>query len=93
LGQKARLLPLIATFSFLLAYLVAAALLFAVGQVFQFVISTHICNGTNGAIDGSLFQTLFNILAVAMLWVFWQSITEENWALPMSVTAPGANHH
>lgn len=54
-------------------------LLFAIGQVFDFVISTHICNGTNGKIDGALFETLFTLLAVVMVWVFWSSITEDDW--------------
>lgn len=60
-------------------YLVAAALLFAIGQIFDFVVSVHICNGTHGRIDGSLFETFFTLLAVAMIWVFWSSITEDDW--------------
>ncbi|KAI9850590.1 MAG: hypothetical protein M1824_003209 [Vezdaea acicularis] len=60
-------------------YLLGAALLFAIGQIFQFVISTHLCNKTSGGIDGALFETLFTLLAVVMIWVFWSSITEEDW--------------
>lgn len=60
-------------------WLVAAAILFAIGQVFQYVISVHICNPTNGAIDGNFFQALFNVLSVVMIWVFWSSITEDDW--------------
>ncbi|KAI9665308.1 MAG: hypothetical protein M1831_001745 [Alyxoria varia] len=60
-------------------WLVSAALLFILGQVFDFVISTHICNGTDGKIDGSLFQTLFTLAAVVTVWVFWDSITESSW--------------
>ena len=59
--------------------MIAAAILFAIGQVFDFVISVHICNGTSGKIDGSLFETLFTLLAVVMIWVFWSSITEDDW--------------
>lgn len=65
-------------------YLFAAALLFAIGQIFQYVISTHICQGTNGKIDGALFETLFTLLSVVMLWVFWSSITEDDWPMPVS---------
>lgn len=63
-------------------YLAAAVLLFAIGQVFQYVISTHICNGTNGKIDGSLFETLFTLLSVVTIWYFWSSITEDDWPTP-----------
>ncbi|CAK3854731.1 Chitin synthase export chaperone [Lecanosticta acicola] len=63
-------------------YLVGAALLFAIGQIFQYVISVHICNGTNGKINGGLFETLFTLLAVVMIWTFWSSITEDDWPMP-----------
>jgi len=56
-----------------------SAILFAVGQVFDFVISVHICNATKGKIDGSLFQTLFTLMSVITLWYFWSSITEDVW--------------
>ncbi|KAL8872865.1 MAG: hypothetical protein Q9174_001574 [Haloplaca sp. 1 TL-2023] len=65
-------------------YLLAAALLFAIGQIFQYVISTHICQGTDGKINGALFETLFTLLAVVMTWVFWSSITEDDWPMPVS---------
>lgn len=71
----------------LLVYLFAAALLFALGQIFQYVVSVHICNGTNGKINGALFETLFTLLAVVMIWIFWSSITEDDW--PMPVTGGG----
>jgi len=59
-----------------------AALLFAIGQVFQYVISVYICNGTVGKINGGLFETLFTLGSVVMIWVFWSSITEHDWPLP-----------
>jgi hypothetical protein len=63
-------------------YLTVAALLFAIGQIFQYVISVHLCNATDGAINGGLFETLFTLLAVIMIWVFWSSITEDDWPMP-----------
>ena len=63
-------------------YLVAAALLFAIGQIFQYVISTHLCSATDGRIDGAMFETLFTLLAVVTLWLFWSSITEDDWPMP-----------
>ncbi|TWU78808.1 hypothetical protein ED733_007241 [Metarhizium rileyi] len=68
-------------------YLAAAALLFAIGQVFNYAVSKYICNGTSGAIDGALFQTLFTLLSVVAVWIFWSSITEDDW--PMQ---PGASY-
>ncbi|KAK3067819.1 hypothetical protein LTR53_015081 [Teratosphaeriaceae sp. CCFEE 6253] len=70
-----------------MAFLIGAALLFAIGQVFQYVVSPHICTGTNGAINGGLFETLFTLLAVICIWIFWASITEDDW--PMA--APGGS--
>lgn len=69
-------------------YLIAAAILFAVGQIFEYAISSHICNGTNGKIDGALFETLFTLLSVVMVWIFWSSITEDDWPMPVGNTYP-----
>lgn len=66
-----------------MVYLTLAAILFALGQVFNYAISPHICNGTDGKIDGALFQTLFTLLSVVMVWVFWSSITEDDWPMPV----------
>ncbi|PUU75943.1 chitin synthase III catalytic subunit [Tuber borchii] len=57
----------------------AAALLFAIGQIFNFVISVHLCRASSGKIDGTLFETLFTLLAVVAVWFFWSSITEDEW--------------
>jgi len=57
-------------------------LLFAIGQIFDFIVSTHICNGTNGKINGAMFETLFTLASVVMIWVFWSSITEDDWPMP-----------
>ncbi|WPH00993.1 Hypothetical protein R9X50_00382700 [Acrodontium crateriforme] len=65
-------------------YLVTAALLFAIGQIFQYVLSVHICNGTSGKINGGLFETLFTLLSVVTIWAFWSSITEDDWPAPQS---------
>ncbi|KAK2735714.1 hypothetical protein FQN57_001163 [Myotisia sp. PD_48] len=64
-------------------FLGGASLLFAIGQIFQYVISTHLCQATDGKINGALFETLFTLLSVGMIWVFWSSITEDDWPMPM----------
>ncbi|CAM1503984.1 Fc.00g015750.m01.CDS01 [Cosmosporella sp. VM-42] len=69
-------------------YLTAAGLLFAIGQIFNYVISKYICDGTSGAIDGALFQTLFTLLSVIMVWIFWSSITEDDWPMPAANPYP-----
>ncbi|RAH44260.1 chitin synthase export chaperone [Aspergillus brunneoviolaceus CBS 621.78] len=73
-----------------LIYLTAAALLFAIGQIFQYVISVHLCEASSGKINGALFETLFTLLAVVTVWFFWSSITEDDWPMPMST--PGGYH-
>lgn len=65
-------------------YLTAAGVLFALGQIFNYVISKHICDGTSGKIDGALFQTFFTLLSVVMTWIFWSSITEDDWPMQTS---------
>ena len=69
---------------FCTVYLLAAALLFAIGQIFQYIISIHICLSTSHQINGAMFETLFTLLAVIMLFVFWSSITEDDWPMPAS---------
>jgi len=69
-------------------YLTSAAVLFAAGQVFNYVVSKYICDGTDGKIDGSMFQTLFTYLAVVAVWIFWSSITEDDWPMPVGSTYP-----
>ena len=67
-------------------YLIGAAILFALGQIFQFTISKYICTGTNGKIDGALFETLFTLLSVIAVWIFWSSITEDDWPVPQETS-------
>lgn len=68
-----------------MVYLIAAAVLFAIGQIFNYAISRYICDGTSGKIDGSLFETLFTLFSIVAVWIFWSSITEDDW--PMQTTA------
>ncbi|RMZ89993.1 hypothetical protein DV736_g2786, partial [Chaetothyriales sp. CBS 134916] len=62
-------------------YLIAAVLLFAIGQIFNYVISVHICKPTNGAINGDFFESLFTLLSIIAVWRFWSSITEDDWPI------------
>lgn len=64
-------------------YLTGAGILFAIGQIFNYVISTHLCQAADGKINGALFETLFTLLSVSGVWAFWSSITEDDWPLPV----------
>lgn len=84
LGELKPLGKLFSFYTTIIAYtttvlLVFTIILFAAGQVFDFVISIHVCNAVNGKIDGSLFQTFFTLTAVCMVYAFWTSITEDDW--------------
>lgn len=74
-----------------LLILTLSALAFAVGQIFNFVISVHICHRTNGAIDGSMFETLFVLISVCLLWWFWISIVEGEYPESEAATSQGYN--
>jgi len=69
--------------------LTISALAFTVGQIFNFVISVHICNGTNGKIDGSTFETLFVLMSIVALWSFWISIVEGEYPESELTTSQG----
>jgi Chitin synthase export chaperone len=55
-----------------------AGLFFAVAQIFQFLASSHICDGTSGKINGGLFSVLFTLISVVFTYFFWSSITEDD---------------
>lgn len=71
-------------------YLTSAGLLFAIGQIFNYVISVHLCSATDGKINGALFETFFTLSSVVMIWTFWSSITEDDWPLPVT---PGTGYN
>lgn len=58
-----------------LLYLYSAFSLFALGQVFQFLISYYICNGTH-KLNGAMFSTILDTAAMVVLFFYWSSITE-----------------
>ncbi|QIW94633.1 hypothetical protein AMS68_000151 [Peltaster fructicola] len=49
-----------------------------VGQVLLYVFSDTICNGASHYIDGVFLATLCNLLAVMLVYKFWDSITKED---------------
>lgn len=48
------------------------------GQVILYVFSTKICNAVQHYLDGLFFATICNLLAVMMVYKYWDSITRED---------------
>ncbi|AEO69758.1 aa139db8-d61f-4946-a1df-ed6203e6cd8e [Thermothielavioides terrestris] len=51
---------------------------FVVGQVILYAASTPICNAVSHYLDGLFFATTCNLLAVMMVYKYWDSITKED---------------
>jgi hypothetical protein len=51
---------------------------FVIGQVILYVFSTKICESVNHYLDGLFFATICNLLAVMMIYKYWDSITRED---------------
>lgn len=62
---------------------------FVIGQVILYVFSDTICNGAQHYLDGLFFATICNLLAVMMVYKYWDSITKED--LEFSVGAKQGN--
>ena len=51
---------------------------FVVGQVILYALSAPICNAVSHYLDGLFFATTCNLLAVMMVYKYWDSITKED---------------
>ncbi|KAH7083814.1 chitin synthase export chaperone [Paraphoma chrysanthemicola] len=51
---------------------------FVIGQVILYVFSDTICDGVQHYLDGLFFATICNLLAVMMVYKYWDSITRED---------------
>jgi len=51
---------------------------FIIGQVILYAFSTPICNAASHYMDGLFFATTCNLLAVMMVYKYWDSITKED---------------
>ncbi|KAL2155688.1 hypothetical protein VTH82DRAFT_430 [Thermothelomyces myriococcoides] len=51
---------------------------FVVGQVILYAASSPICNAVSHYLDGLFFATTCNLLAVMMVYKYWDSITKED---------------
>jgi len=51
---------------------------FAAGQIFSLLLSTPVCTSATHYVDGLFFTTLCSLLAVMMVYKYWDSITRED---------------
>lgn len=58
--------------------LVFGGFFFVIGQVILYVFSNTICNAVQHYLDGLFFATICNLLAVMMVYKYWDSITRED---------------
>ncbi|KAI1828388.1 chitin synthase export chaperone [Xylaria intraflava] len=61
-----------------LGHIAFGVFFFVVGQVLLYAVSATICNSTSHYVDGLLFATVGNLLAVMMIYKYWDSITKED---------------
>ncbi|PSR81100.1 chitin synthase export chaperone [Coniella lustricola] len=61
-----------------LGELVFGVLFFVAGQVILYVFSAKICDAVSHYIDGLFLASICNLLAVMMVYKFWDSITKED---------------
>jgi hypothetical protein len=61
-----------------LLHIFFGVLAFVIGQIILYVFSQTICDGVEHYMDGLFFATLLNLLAVMMVYKYWDSITKED---------------
>lgn len=54
------------------------ALFFVIGQLIIYIFGEKICDGAAHYLDGLFFATICNLLAVMMVYKYWDSITRED---------------
>jgi hydrogenase-4 membrane subunit HyfE len=58
--------------------IILAAVFYCTAQVMSFVLSPAVCEAVKHYLDGMFFSTMFTLLAVMMVYKFWDSITKED---------------
>lgn len=61
-----------------LGHILFGLAVFIIGQVLLYAFSDLICNNVQHYMDGLFFATFCNLLAVMMIYKFWDSITKED---------------
>lgn len=58
--------------------IIFGALFFGVGQIMMYIFSVTICDQSKHFLDGLFFGSGCNLLAVMMIYKYWDSITKED---------------
>lgn len=53
-------------------------LFFTLGKIFEYAVAPQICLATQHYVDGMFFGNAFSLLAVMMVYKYWNSITKED---------------
>ncbi|KAJ9239177.1 hypothetical protein DTO169E5_4467 [Paecilomyces variotii] len=61
-----------------LGHIAAGIFFFVAGQIILYAVGETICNKVQHYLDGLFFATFCNLLAVMMVYKFWDSITKED---------------
>jgi len=61
-----------------IATVIFGAFFFIIGQVILYVFSNNICENANHYLDGLCIATTCNLLAIMMVYKYWDSITKED---------------
>lgn len=61
-----------------LLHIILGVVALIVGQVLMYAFSEIICDNVEHYVDGLFFATLLNLLAVMMVYKYWDSITQED---------------
>ncbi|KAJ5902070.1 Chitin synthase export chaperone [Penicillium taxi] len=70
-----------------LGHILFGTFVFIIGQVILYVFSDIICVNVQHYMDGLFFATFCNLLAVMMIYKFWDSITKEDLEFSVGVKA------
>ena len=58
--------------------LILGLLIFAVGQVVQYVLADSVCSITKHYVDGLFFSTICSLISVMIIYKYWNSITRDD---------------
>jgi len=65
--------------------LIFGCLFFIVGQILLYAVGKEICEACSHYLDGLFFGTVCNLLAVMMVYKYWDSITKEDFEFSVGV--------
>jgi hypothetical protein len=58
--------------------LILGLMIFALGQVVQYVLADSVCSITKHYVDGLFFSTICSLISVMIIYKYWNSITRDD---------------